>query len=52
MLIQCLAGELYAHPQMPVELIKEDQEVLTLVRSYGKGGATYQEVLEAVSAIC
>jgi len=52
MLIQCLAGELYAHPAMLVELIKEDEEVLAIVRAYGRGEETYQNVLEAVSAIC
>ena len=52
MLIQCLAGELYAHPEMLVELIKEDEEVLAIVRAYGKGQETYERVLESVSAIC
>lgn len=51
-LVSCLAGEMFADPALVVEAIKEDQEVLALVRRYGKGGATYQEVLEAVSAIC
>lgn len=51
-LISCLAGEIDSLPDLIVEAIKEDSEVLALVRQYGKGGATYQEVLEAVSAIC
>lgn len=51
-LISCLAGELYTDPALLVESIKEEESVLSLVRAYGKGGATYQEVLEAVSAIC
>ena len=51
-LILCLAGEIGSLPALVVEAIQEDQEVLALVRSYGKGGATYQEVLEAVGAIC
>lgn len=51
-LISCLAGEIGSLPDLIVEAIKEDSEVLALVRQYGKGNATYQEVLEAVGAIC
>lgn len=51
-LIQCLAGEIFSDPALIVEAIKEDEEVLALVRQYGKGHATYEEVLEAVGAIC
>lgn len=50
-LILCLAGELYTDPALLVESIKEEESVLSLVRAYGKGGATYQEVLKAVGAI-
>ena len=52
MLIQCLAGELYTDPALLVETIREEESALAIVRKYGKGSATYQEVLEAVSAIC
>lgn len=52
MLVRCLAGEMYALPEMIVEAIQEDQETLALVRRYGRGLATYEEVREAVSAIC
>lgn len=52
MLIQCLAGEMYSHPEMILEAIREDQDTLSLVRRYGRGLATYEEVREAVSAIC
>lgn len=51
-LISCLAGEIGSLPDLIVEAIKEDSEVLALVRQYGKGGATYEQVREAVSAIC
>jgi hypothetical protein len=51
-LIQCLAGEMFSDPALIVEAIKEDEEVLALVRQYGKGHATYEQVREAVSAIC
>ena len=52
MLIACLAGEMFSHPDFIIEAIKEDPDTLTLVRQYGRGLATYEEVREAVSAIC
>lgn len=52
MLVRCLGGEMFAHPASIVEAIEQDSEVLALVRRYGKGLATYEEVREAVSAIC
>ena len=52
MLVRCLAGEMYSHPEMILEAIREDEETLALVRQYGRGLATYEEVREAVSAIC
>ena len=51
-LISCLAGEIGSLPDLIVEAIREDEEVLALVHSYRKGEATYEQVLEAVSAIC
>lgn len=51
-LIQCLAGELDTLPALLVEMIQDDKEVLALVRQYGKGLATYEQVREAVSYIC
>ena len=51
-LVQCLAGEFFSHPSFIVEAIQEDPDTLALVRQYGKGLATYEEVREAVSAIC
>jgi hypothetical protein len=52
LLVMCLAGEMYAYPADIVEVIKEDKEVLSLVRQYGKGLATYEQIRDAVSAIC
>ena len=52
MLVRCLAGEMFAHPADIVEAIQEDQEVLSIVRKYGKGLISYEEVRDAVSAIC
>lgn len=51
-LVSCLAGEMDSLPELVLEAIKEDESVLALVRQYGKGEATYEEVLEAVGAIC
>lgn len=51
-LVSCLAGEMDSLPDLVLEAIQEDGEVLALVRQYGKGLATYEEVREAVSAIC
>ena len=51
-LVSCLAGEMFADPALIVEAIREDEDVLALVRQYGKGRATYEQVREAVSAIC
>lgn len=51
-LISCLAGEMFTDPALLVEAIGEDSEVLAIVRAYGKGLATYEQVREAVGAIC
>lgn len=51
MLIQCLAGEFFCDPALLVEAIKEEESALTIVRQYGKGLATYEEVKEKISEI-
>ncbi len=48
MLVQCLAGDLLVDPALIVETIKEDQDLLRVVRSYGAGDFTYSEVLDTV----
>ena len=50
-LVLCLAGELLADPAEIIEAIKSDDEMLSLVRQYGEGGATYESVLEALNAL-
>jgi hypothetical protein len=47
-LIQCLAGELLTDPALLVEIIKEEEDLRRVVRSYGAGDFTYGEVLDAV----
>lgn len=51
-LVLCLAGEMLAHPADIVQAIQEDKKTLALVRKFGNGLASYEEVREAVSAIC
>lgn len=48
MLIQCLAGDLLVDPALMVETIREDQDLLRVVRSYGAGDFTYADVLDTV----
>jgi hypothetical protein len=51
-LILCLCGELFTDPNGLVDLIKEDEETRAIVRLYGQGKATYDQVLKKVTAIC
>jgi hypothetical protein len=51
-LIQCLAGELLVDPALLVETIREEESALAIVRQYGRGQISYEEVRDAVSAIC
>lgn len=48
MLIQCLAGDLLVDPALMLETIREDQDLLRVVRSYGAGDFTYADVLDTV----
>ena len=47
-LIQCLAGELLVDPALLVETIREEEELTRLVRSYGAGDFTYQQVKDTL----
>lgn len=49
-LISCLSGELLIDPALLVETVREDDELLSLFRSYNKGEATYAKVLETLNA--
>ena len=51
-LIQCLAGELLVDTALLVEAIKEDDSALAIVRQFERGQISYEEVRNAVSAIC
>jgi hypothetical protein len=47
-LIQCLAGELLVDPALLVETIREEEDLTRLVRSYGAGDFTYQQVKDTL----
>ena len=48
MLIQCLAGDLLVDPALMVETIRDDKDLLRVVRSYNAGDFTYADVLDTV----
>jgi hypothetical protein len=48
-LILCLAGELEIDPGLLVETIKEESDLMRVVRSYGEGDFTYAEVLDTLA---
>lgn len=47
-LIQCLAGELLADPALVLETIREDEDLMRVVRSYGAGDLSYESVLDTL----
>jgi len=47
-LVLCLSGDLLVDPALLVETIKEDQDLLRVVRSYGAGDFTYEQVLDTI----
>ncbi len=47
-LIQCLAGEMLVDPALMLETIREEEDLLRVVRSYGAGDFTYEQVLDTV----
>ena len=47
-LIQCLAGDLMADPGILFETIREEEDILRVIRSYKSGDFTYSQVLDTV----
>jgi hypothetical protein len=47
-LIQCLAGDLMADPGILFETIREEEDILRVIRSYRLGDFTYADVLDTV----
>lgn len=48
MLIQCLSGDLLADPELVLETIRESEDLLRVVRSYGAGDFSYDDVLDTI----
>ena len=47
-LIQCLAGDLMTDPGLLLETIREEEDILRVIRSYKSGDFTYHQVLDTV----
>jgi hypothetical protein len=47
-LIQCLAGDLLADPALVMETIKEEEDLIRVIRSYKLGDFTYSQVLDTI----
>lgn len=47
-LIQCLAGELLVDPSLMLETIREEEDLMRVVRSYRLGDFTYSDILDTV----
>ena len=47
-LILCLSGDMEIDPSLIVETIKEDPDLMRVMRSYGAGDFTYEQVLDTV----
>jgi len=51
-LILCLSGELLTLPDLILETINQEEEASAIIRSYLRGEATYQQVVERIAALC
>ena len=47
-LIQSLAGDLMADPGILFETIREEEDILRVIRSYKSGDFTYEQVLDTM----
>ena len=47
-LIQCLAGDLLADPALVMETIREEEDLVRVIRSYRLGDLTYSDVLDTI----
>jgi hypothetical protein len=48
-LILCLSGEMEIDPGLIMETIKEDPDLMRVIRSYGAGDFTYEQVLNTLA---
>jgi len=50
-LIASLAGELLVDPALLLEMVREDQDALRVIRSYGAGDFTYSQVIDTLKEL-
>jgi hypothetical protein len=50
-LLESVAGELNTLPALLLEAIREDEGAIELVREYGRGNSTYEDVLDYLHGI-
>jgi hypothetical protein len=48
-LVLCLSGDMEIDPSLMVETIKEDTDLMRVVRSYRAGDFTYAQVLDSLA---
>ena len=48
-LILCISGDMEIDPALIVETIKEDSDLMRVVKSYGAGDFTYAQVLDTLA---
>ena len=47
-LVLCLSGEMEIDPGLLVETIKGDPDLMRIIKSYGAGDFTYDQVLDTL----
>lgn len=50
-LLESIAGELNTLPDLLLEAIREDEGAVELVREYGIGNSTYEDILNYMNGI-
>ncbi len=50
-LLESIAGELNTLPDLLLEAIREDEGAVELVREYGRGNSTYDDILNYMNGI-
>lgn len=50
-LLESIAGELNTLPDLLLEAIREDEGAVELVREYGRGNSTYDDILDYINGI-
>jgi hypothetical protein len=50
-LLESIAGELNTLPALLLEAIREDEGAVELVKEYGRGNSTYNDLLDYMNGI-